>query len=137
MGAASPPRLRLGRARRLRQSRDFARLRRDGRRLAHGCLAANWQRHAGDAPPHLGVITSGRLGNAVVRNRARRLLREAFRRHQYALAGPVDLILVARQSIVGRRFPEVERDFLATMRRAGLLKPAAPAGARLLSNATE
>ncbi len=129
MGAASPPRLRLGRARRLRHSRDFARLRREGQRLAHGCLAANWQRQAAGAPTHLGVITSGKLGNAVVRNRARRLLREAFRRHQHGLAGPVDLILVARQSIVGRGFPEVERDFLATMRRAGLLKSAALAAA--------
>lgn len=129
MGAAASPRLRLGRDRRLKQRRDFDRLRRAGQRLAHGCLAANWQRRSDGGPSRLGVITAGRLGDAVVRSRARRLLREAFRVHQHALSGPVDLILVARQSIVGRGFPAVERDFLSAMRQAGLLKPAPLTGA--------
>jgi ribonuclease P protein component len=60
----------------------------------------------------------------VVRSRARRLLREAFRLHQHDLASPVDLVLVARPSIAGRPLADVERDFLAALRRARLLKPA-------------
>jgi ribonuclease P protein component len=127
VGAASPRGRGLGRDARLKQSRDFARLKREGQRLATGCLAANWQRTPGGARPRLGVITSGRLGNAVVRNRARRLLREAFRQHQDDLIGPLELVLVARQSIAGRSFAEVERDFLSAMRRAGLLKTDRPA----------
>jgi hypothetical protein len=39
----------------------------------------------------------------------------------------VDLVLVARQSIVGRGFSEVERDFLTTLRKARLLKTTAGA----------
>jgi ribonuclease P protein component len=62
------------------------------------------------------------VGNAVARNRARRLLRESFRRHQLDLATPVDMVLVARPSIAGMSFGEVEREFLSTARRAGLLK---------------
>jgi ribonuclease P protein component len=57
-----------------------------------------------------------------VRNRARRLLRESFRLHQHGLAQPVDLVLVARPSIVGKDFAQVERDFLTTLRKAGLLR---------------
>ena len=58
-----------------------------------------------------------------MRNRARRLLRETFRLHQRDLAPPVDLVLVARPSIVGKGFAEVEKDFLTTLRKARLLKP--------------
>ena len=106
----------------LKQGRDFARLRREGRRVVTGCLIANWHGLPGGSPPRLGVVTAGRIGNAVVRNRARRLLREAFRLHQHDLARPVDLVLVARPSIADKGFADVEKDFLTTLRRTGLLK---------------
>jgi ribonuclease P protein component len=69
----------------------------------------------------LAVITSRRIGNAVARSRARRLLREAFRRRQFDLREAVDLVLVARGSITGRSLAEVERDFTGALRRGGLL----------------
>ena len=124
MADSIPERLRFGRAARIKQGRDFARVRRVGERMVVGCLIANWQRLPADAASHLGVITGGRIGGAVVRNRARRLMRETFRLHQRELAGPVDLVLVARPSIVGKGFAEVERDFLVTLRKARLLKQA-------------
>jgi len=122
MPAESPDRLRLGRATRIKQGRDFARVRKDGQRLVHGCLIANWRRLSAGEPSRLGVVTSSRIGSAVTRNRARRLLRESFRLHQHDLAQSVDLVLVARASIVGRAFADVEKDYLATLRKAGLLK---------------
>jgi ribonuclease P protein component len=117
-------RLRLRRAARLQQPRDFARVRQQGQRLALGCLIANWHPLPDGTTPRLGVVTSRKIGGAVVRSRARRLLRESFRQHQNELAQPVELVLVARPSIAGRAFAEVEKDFLTTLRRAGLLKPA-------------
>jgi ribonuclease P protein component len=122
MAAEPPLRLRFGRLARLKQGRDFSRLRQAGQRLAVGCLVANWQTLPPAAPARLGVITSGKIGNAVIRSRARRLLREAFRLHQHDLAKPLDLVLVARASIVGKGLAEVERDYLTTLRRARLLK---------------
>jgi ribonuclease P protein component len=124
MAAETPQRLRFGRAARIKQGRDFVRVRQQGERLVLGCLIANWRRLPADSPSRLGVVTSGKIGGAVVRNRARRLLRETFRVHQHELAQPVDLVLVARASIARQDFAKVERDFLATLRRAGLLKPA-------------
>jgi ribonuclease P protein component len=106
---------------RIKQGRDFSRVRQEGQRLVCGCLIANWRKLPAESHPRLGVVTSGKLGNAIVRNRARRLLREAFRMHQFELAQPVDLVLVARNSIVGKGFAEVEKDFLTTLRKAGLL----------------
>lgn len=126
MAAQSPERLCFGRKMHIKQGRDFARVRREGQRLACGCILANWQLLPAAGPPtRLGVVVGGRLGNAVVRSRTRRLLREAFRLHQHGLAQPVDLVLVARASIAGKSFVAVEKDFLTAMRRAGLLKVAA------------
>ncbi|NJO56108.1 MAG: ribonuclease P protein component [Rhodospirillales bacterium] len=103
---------------------EFARVRNTGQRLACGCLILNW------APAHstatrLGVVTSRKLGNAVKRSRARRLMRECFRRHQGELRQPVHLVLVARNSISGRDFAAVEVDYLKALQRAGLLEASA------------
>jgi len=117
-----PARLSFGRAQRIKQGRDFVRTRQEGQRLVTGCLIANWRRLPASAPTRLGVITSRKIGEAVVRNRARRLLREAFRLHQHDLTPALDLVLVARPSIAGKPFAAVEKDFLTTLRKAGLLK---------------
>jgi len=122
MPAEIPKRLRLRRQMRLQHQRDFARVREQGQRLALGCLIANWHPLPDSATPKLGVVTSKRIGNAVARSRARRLLRESFRQHQHEFSQPVELVLVARASIAGRSFAGVEKDFLATLHRAGLLK---------------
>ena len=56
------PRLGLGRSSRLRQSRDFARVRQVGERLALGCLIANWQKLPAGTVSRLGVVTSKKIG---------------------------------------------------------------------------
>jgi ribonuclease P protein component len=122
MAAPASRSLNFTRAMRLKQGRDFSRVRQEGQRLVRGCLIANWLRLPPDSLPRLGVVTGGRIGNAVVRNRARRLLREVFRAHRHDLTQPVDLVLVARPSIAGKVFADVEKDFLATLRQTGLLK---------------
>jgi ribonuclease P protein component len=106
------------RSRRLKQEGEFARARAQGRRLACGCLIANVLPRPGLLTSRLGVVTGKKVGNAVARNRARRLMRECFRLHQHELAGPVDLVLVARPSIAGKKLAEVERDFLRVLRQA-------------------
>jgi ribonuclease P protein component len=120
--ASDGKRLRLDRQSRLAQNRDFSRVRQAGERLALGCLIANWQKLDAGAHARVGVVTSKKIGGAVVRSRARRLLRECFRLHQHDLNQPVALVLVARNSIVGKGRADVERDLLAVLRRAGLLK---------------
>ena len=115
-------RLRLGRGSRLGQNREFMRVRQVGERLAQGCLIANWQKLPPGSRPRLGVVTSKKIGGAVARSRARRLLRESFRLHQHDLAEPVEMVLVARNSIAGKDFADVEKDYLTALRKAGLIK---------------
>lgn len=98
---------------------EFARVRNGGRRIVCGCLILNWA-PASTPNTRLGVVTSRKLGGAVERNRARRLMRECFRRHQCELNQPVDLVLVARNSINGRQMALVEADYLTALERAGM-----------------
>src|ERR1044071_8561604 len=122
MAADSPKPLKFPRAMRIKQGRDFSRLRQEGQRLTTGCLIANWRKLPAGSAMRLGIITSSKIGNAVVRSRARRLLREAFRIHQHDFAEPVDLVLIARSSITEKKLTGVEKDLLTTLGKAGLLK---------------
>ncbi len=123
MPGDSPAPLGFPRSSRLKRPGEFARARAQGRRLICGCLIANVLPRPGRLAARLGVVTAKTVGNAVARNRARRLLRESFRLHQHELAGPVDLVLVARPSIAGKKLAEVERDFLRVLRQAGIGGP--------------
>jgi ribonuclease P protein component len=122
MPADSPARRGLGRRTRIKQGRDFAKVRQGGERAVKGCLIANWLRLPGEARSRIGVVVSKKVGGSVVRSRAKRLLRETFRLHQHEFTQPLDLVLVARASIVEKDLSGVERDFLTTLKQAGLLK---------------
>ena len=114
--------LRLPRSSRIKQRGDFARAKARGERLVHGCLILNALPRPGGSASRVGVITSRKIGGAVVRSRARRLLREAFRLHQREFLRPLDVALVARASIVGKKLAHVEKDFLQALQRVRLIK---------------
>ena len=124
MGSTPPARLRFPRSNRIKKKGDFMRARAQGQRLVCGCLIANVLPRPEGSSNRLGVVTSKKVGEAVGRSRARRLLRESFRLHQHELERPVDLVLVARPSIAGKAFADVERDLLRALRSARFLKQA-------------
>ncbi len=121
----APAPLTLPRERRIKQGRDFARLKSKGQRVVHGCLIVNWLELPPSRPSRVAVITTRKLGSAVVRSRCRRLLRECFRLHQHDLRQPSEVILVARASLTGKNFVDVEKDYLTALRQAKLLKTTA------------
>jgi ribonuclease P protein component len=81
--------------------------------------------------PRLGLAASRRVGGAVARNRAKRLLRESFRRVKTPAA---DLVLIPKREILEHTQAEVEREYrdrlrrLAARRAPGRRGPAPAAG---------
>ncbi|WP_454020489.1 ribonuclease P protein component [Azospirillum sp. Marseille-Q6669] len=75
----------------------------------------------GEPPIRLGLTASRKVGNAVVRNRARRRLREAARQILIAHAAPGhDFVLVARAATAERPWTELLGDLIAALKRLGL-----------------
>lgn len=106
----------------LRHSSDFKRLRENGKRLVCGRFVFNWLPLSEGSQSKIGIVTTRRLGSSVIRNRARRLLREVYRIHQYDLTQPAEIVLVARNGIKESKFSDVERDYLKALHKACLLK---------------
>jgi ribonuclease P protein component len=67
----------------------------------------------------LGLIVSKKVGNAVVRNKVKRQLREAFRlqRPDLALTTHGDLVVIARPDAARATLAELERSLAACLRR--------------------
>jgi ribonuclease P protein component len=109
---------------RLQHGTDFRRARYEGRRLTGRWMLLNVLR-AEDLPGRrLGVVTSRQLGNAVTRNRARRIVREAWRLIQEQVATPCDVVVVVRRGLVGRSMQEAQEELLRLLKAAGALKEA-------------
>jgi ribonuclease P protein component len=110
---------RLGRSQRITRSAVFRETYAQGRRYV-GKYMVLWLRTGADASLRLGVVSSRKVGNAVQRNRARRLLREVFRHKRGGYSQAFDLILVARRNLLEARWPAIEQEFTELARRAGL-----------------
>jgi len=101
--------MRLRPRQRLRTGAEFDTVFKRGVRL-EGRLFLLLAAPNGLAFDRLGLAVSRRVGGAVERNRARRLLRESFRRLGRAPGGGVDLVVVARAELAGRGQSEVDRE---------------------------
>jgi ribonuclease P protein component len=82
---------------RLRRRSEFLRVQEKGQRVVAEPLLALALRN-GREVTRLGITVSSKVGNAVLRVRLRRLLREIFRKNKDALPSGVDLVLIARTS---------------------------------------
>ena len=106
----------------LRRPADFDRAYSEGKKVPSSSLVLFFcpSRQGGT---RLGVSVSKKIGNAVVRNRVKRRLRETFRLNKHGLKKGYDLLLVARAGIQEMKFREVEAIALELFRRGGLISP--------------
>jgi ribonuclease P protein component len=122
--------LRFPKSRRLTQTTEFERVKKEGRAergqlLILGVLPAQepvlsanrTDRH------HLraGFVTSKRIGTAVVRNRVRRRLREIVRKYQHDLRENLWIVTIARPGSARVTYRELEDEWLRLAKRASIL----------------
>jgi ribonuclease P protein component len=104
------------RVQRLTRQADIDRIRAQGR--SHGTplfVAIAFRREGG--PARVGVAAGRRIGKAVQRNRAKRLLREGFRPLYGRVESGWDVFLIARSAILEVKSPHVTAQLEHTLAR--------------------
>ena len=109
----------------IKENRQFRALYARGKTSARKTLAVYSRKSRSKAVNHLGITVSVKLGGAVVRNRAKRRIREAYRLHEGRFREGFDLVIVARHAIVDAPFGRICDDLLAICAEQGLLKESA------------
>ena len=120
-GEARPaePGVRLSRHQRLTRRLQFERTYAQQRRFV-GRFMVLWYYTGEDAALRLGVVASRRIGPAVMRNRAKRRLREAFRLNRHGFQGHMDIVLVARPAVIKAEWGDLVQELNKLAAQAGL-----------------
>lgn len=120
--------LRLPKGSRIRHASEIRRTFDRGRSSAAGDVVVYAFDRADGRPPRYGLVVGRKWGDAVTRNRVRRLLRESFRTARPDLPAGIDFLLLPRGRLQSRAMPDV---------RAWLVRAAASAVRRLAEGVTE
>ena len=113
----------FARTSRLRHNSEFKSVRESGKSWTGTYLILLALNRGASQPSRLGVVTTRRLGNAVVRNRVRRRMREIFRLSQHQIRKGYWIVTIARASSAFAAYQELERDWLRLAKRASILQP--------------
>ena len=106
---------------RLKRRAQFLRVAGKGRKAAVGGVVVQALPRDDRAPAQLGFTVTRKVGNAVVRNRTRRRLKEAARlEFQERPFTGFDLVLIGRDSTRKRNFVKLREDLRRALERAGV-----------------
>ena len=106
---------------RLKRRAEFLRVAAKGRKAPMPGLVLQALARGDDAPARIGFTVTRKVGNAVVRNRTRRRLKEAARLllREHSVSG-VDLVLIGRDKTRARPFVALQEDLRRALAKAGV-----------------
>jgi ribonuclease P protein component len=113
---APVPRYKLGRDRILRERSVITDTLRAGRAIRTQHFTLRYRE--GEGPPGVAFLAGRKVGKAVRRNRARRVLREAFRTVDLDLRGIATLVFLATDRAATGSYSDIKRSVEAALRRA-------------------
>ena len=87
-----------------------------------GRLMTMFTRERETGPARLGIAATRKMGAAVERNRAKRLVRELFRHNKPVVA--VDVVVVPRREILAAPYERIEVEFRSLLARRASVKAA-------------
>lgn len=110
-----------GKVNRLRKHAQFCRVQSRGRRIGGKFLLVIFA-PSSYLSVRFGLTVSKRVGNAVVRNKIKRRLRDILRHHKASLDG-LDIVCIARPEASGASYSELERDVITQLERIPKERP--------------
>ncbi|WP_018249404.1 ribonuclease P protein component [Orenia marismortui] len=70
----------------------------------------------------VGYSVSKKIGKAVVRNKVKRLFREAYRNNKYKLINGIDIVLIARKPIVSASYQQINKSLNYLFKKSKIIK---------------
>lgn len=116
------PSVRFPKARRVRRRGEFQRVFDLAHRSKGRYLTVLMARNSGGGA-RLGIVASRKLGDAVRRNRAKRLIREVFRKTDALIGQSVDVVVIPRRELFDAAYPSLESDFRTAVTRCAARLP--------------
>lgn len=118
---------RFGKARRVRRSGEYQKAFKAGTRV-YGRFFTLVMAPNEASRVRLGIVASRKLGNAVTRNRSKRLIRDIFRRTMLPISQPgIDVVVIPRGGMAEAPYESLREDFRGTLER-GISRVHADAG---------
>ena len=103
---------------RLHQNDEIRKLFQEGQRVAHRLVVLYVRPNPNIAHPRFCFVASKRVGNAVQRNRAKRLLREAVRLNWQGITYSADYLLLAQKTTTTASFSELSEVVVQLFKKA-------------------
>lgn len=108
--------LKFQKTKRVRKRAEYLRFQKTSKRFHTKHLLILTSRNYERLITRLGIVATKKIGNAVARNRGKRVVREAFRRNQH-LFPKIDIIVILKQGIDIVSQVEIDKELLSILRK--------------------
>lgn len=107
----------------IRKNRDFKRVYSKGKCISGAVVVVYYLKNARlGSKNRLGITVSTKIGKAVVRNRVRRIIREAYRACESSISAGYDIVIVARGRACGLKSTDIAASLLEAFKGTPLLR---------------
>ena len=113
-------RFKFGRMERIKSKKGFQLVYNSGRSVVDA-LSVIYVLTSPSERVQIGLAVGKKLGNAVLRNHVKRMMREVFRNRKHELKAGSHIVWVARKKLIASDYNTYDRVFMRLAKRAGLL----------------